>query len=77
MLRALKQQSVSFLTFPSNGEYVVSLVSVADYLPDKFSGYQYGGRPLGLTYVKYTNPSNGDAMEGAEGTAPVTQDQMM
>ena len=32
----------------------------------KFMGYQYGGRPLGLTYVKYINP--GGDMEGAEAT---------
>ena len=37
----------------------------------KFTGYQYGGRPLGLTYAKYQNP--GDAMEGQE----ITQDQIM
>ena len=43
----------------------------------KFTGYQYGGRPLGLTYVKYTNQSNGDAMEGTEHTGGLTQDQIM
>ena len=42
----------------------------------KFTGYQYGGRPLGLSYVKYTNIVNGgDAMEGTEPT--MTQDQIM
>ncbi|PWW80585.1 hypothetical protein C7212DRAFT_290400 [Tuber magnatum] len=43
----------------------------------KFTGYLYGGRPLGLSYVKYSNfGSNGaDAMEGTEPT--LTQDQMM
>ncbi|EPS45345.1 hypothetical protein H072_560 [Dactylellina haptotyla CBS 200.50] len=40
----------------------------------KFTGYQYGGRPLGLTFVKYTNVKGGDAMEGTEQT--MTQDQM-
>ena len=34
----------------------------------KFTGYQYGGRPLGLTYVKYLNQGGGDMMEGAEPT---------
>lgn len=32
----------------------------------KFSGYQYGGRPLGLSFVKYQNAQgngNGDAMD--------------
>ncbi|KAJ4303279.1 g-strand binding protein [Kalmusia sp. IMI 367209] len=43
----------------------------------KFTGYQYGGRPLGLTYVRYSNQSNGDAMEGTEATAGLTQDQIM
>ncbi|KAF2835742.1 RNA-binding domain-containing protein [Patellaria atrata CBS 101060] len=42
----------------------------------KFSGYQYGGRPLGLSYVKYSNLGNGDAMEGTE-TGGLTQDQIM
>lgn len=41
----------------------------------KFTGYQYGGRPLGLTFVKYQTP--GDAMNGAEQTGGMTQDQMM
>ncbi len=43
----------------------------------KFTGYQYGGRPLGLTYVKYTNTGGGDAMEGTEATGGLTQDQIM
>ncbi|KAI4135824.1 MAG: hypothetical protein LQ347_000327 [Umbilicaria vellea] len=43
----------------------------------KFTGYQYGGRPLGLTFVKYTNLGGGDVMEGAEPTSGLTQDQIM
>jgi hypothetical protein len=43
----------------------------------KFTGYQYGGRPLGLTYVKYSNQANGDEMEGTEHTGGLTQDQIM
>ncbi|KAF8543058.1 hypothetical protein BDD12DRAFT_822656 [Trichophaea hybrida] len=35
----------------------------------KFSGYLYGGRPLGLSFVRYTN-FGGDAMEGTEQVAP-------
>ncbi|KAA8894272.1 hypothetical protein FN846DRAFT_913077 [Sphaerosporella brunnea] len=35
----------------------------------KFSGYLYGGRPLGLSFVRYTN-YGGDAMEGTEATGP-------
>jgi RNA recognition motif-containing protein len=40
----------------------------------KFTGYQYGGRPLGLSFVRYSNISNGggEAMD-TEGT----QDQVM
>lgn len=47
------------------------------YITEKFTGYQYGGRPLGLTYVRYSNQSNGDAMEGTEATEGLTQDQIM
>lgn len=43
----------------------------------KFTGYQYGGRPLGLSYVKYTNQNNSDVMEGTEHTGGLTQDQIM
>jgi len=43
---------------------------------EKFSGYQYGGRPLGLAFVKYQTPGGGgDAME-TEATS-LTQDQIM
>lgn len=41
----------------------------------KFTGYQYGGRPLGLSYVKYLN-MGGDMMEGAEPTGSMQQDMM-
>lgn len=44
---------------------------------DKFSGYQYGGRPLGLTFVKYLNPGAGDVMNGSGVPAGLTQDQIM
>lgn len=46
-------------------------------VPAKFTGYQYGGRPLGLTYVKYQNPNGAEAMEGQEETGGMTQDQIM
>ncbi len=42
----------------------------------KFTGYQYGGRPLGLSYVKYV-PGGADAMEGAQAVGSLTQDQIM
>ncbi|CAG7919800.1 unnamed protein product [Penicillium olsonii] len=52
----------------------------ADTAISKFSGYQYGGRPLGITFVKYMNagaPHNSDIMmEGQEPTG-LTQDQIM
>lgn len=46
----------------------------ADTAIEKFSGYQYGGRPLGLSFVKYQTPG-GDAME-TDATG-LTQDQIM
>jgi hypothetical protein len=60
---------VSFLT--------CRIDSVTDTFVAKFTGYQYGGRPLGLAYVKYSNLNNGDVMEGTEHTGGLTQDQIM
>lgn len=37
----------------------------------------YGGRPLGLSYVKYTNTNGNEVMEGQEAIGGMTQDQMM
>ncbi|CAF9937763.1 MAG: hypothetical protein HETSPECPRED_000649 [Heterodermia speciosa] len=37
----------------------------------------YGGRPLGLTFVKYQSANGGDAMETEEATGGLTQDQIM
>lgn len=52
----------------------------ADTAISKFQSYQYGGRPLNLSFVKYLNQSGsgstGDAME-AESHGGMTQDQMM
>ncbi|KAL2163695.1 hypothetical protein VTH06DRAFT_5753 [Thermothelomyces fergusii] len=42
----------------------------------KFQGYQYGGRPLGLSYVKYLTPGGGDGME-TDPHGGITQDQIM
>lgn len=63
----------------SRGTGVVEFekLSDAETAIAKFTGYQYGGRPLGLSYVRYTNLSNGDAMEGTEPTSGLTQDQIM
>lgn len=44
----------------------------------KFTGYQYGGRPLGITFVKYMNAEpQPDAMDVAEPASGITQDQIM
>lgn len=44
----------------------------------KFTGYQYGGRPLGITFVKYVNAGPGpEMMDTAEPPAGLTQDQIM
>jgi len=58
-----------------------SLYLTADtLLSAKFTGYQYGGRALGLSYVRYTNVSSngasGEAMD-ADQTGGLTQDQIM
>ena len=62
----------------SRGTGVVEFTSQDDAATAiaKFTGYQYGGRPLGLSYVKYTNQGGGDMMEGAEPTGSM-QDQIM
>ncbi|KAK0299894.1 g-strand binding protein [Friedmanniomyces endolithicus] len=61
----------------SSGTGVVQFASQDDAATaiSKFSGYQYGGRPLGLSYVRYSN-QGGDMMEGAELTSNM-QEQMM
>jgi len=61
----------------SRGTGVVRFDSIenAETAISKFSGYQYGGRPLGLSFVRYQNAANGDAME-TEATS-LTQDQIM
>lgn len=42
----------------------------------KFQGYQYGGRPLNLSFVKYLNQQGGDSME-TDPHGGLTQDQIM
>jgi RNA recognition motif-containing protein len=42
---------------------------------DKFQGYQYGNRPLGLSYIKYLT-AGGDSMD-TDPHGGLTQDQMM
>ena len=59
----------------SRGSGVVRFSSQPDAQTaiEKFQGYSYGGRPLGLDYAKY--PDSG-AMEGQEPTGSM-QEQMM
>jgi RNA recognition motif-containing protein len=62
----------------SRGTGVVRFDTIenAETAIEKFSGYQYGGRPLGLSFVEYQTPGGGgDAME-TEATS-LTQDQIM
>jgi RNA recognition motif-containing protein len=63
----------------SRGSGVVQFTTAedAETAISKFSGYQYGGRPLGLSFVKYATYSNGDQMEGTEPTGAISQDQIM
>ncbi|KAL5354130.1 g-strand binding protein [Pseudogymnoascus australis] len=61
----------------SRGTGVVRFDTVdnADTAISKFSGYQYGGRPLGLSFVKYQTPGSTDVMD-TDATG-LTQDQIM
>lgn len=44
----------------------------------KFTGYQYGGRPLGITFVRYVHPpGSGEAGNVGDESAGITQDQIM
>ena len=45
-------------------DYILPFVAMTILLTPisaKFTGYQYGGRPLGLTYVKYQNPNGSES----------------
>jgi len=61
----------------SKGSGVVEMEGpeLAEQAIAKFTGYQYGGRPLGLAFVRYTNVSNGDM--DTDATGGLTQDQIM
>ncbi|KAL2811125.1 hypothetical protein BJX63DRAFT_422608 [Aspergillus granulosus] len=65
----------------SRGTGVVQFDSgeTAETAISKFTGYQYGGRPLGITFVKYMTPSQGqgDVMDDAPPAGGLTQDQIM
>ena len=62
----------------SRGSGVVRFDSAdtSDTAISKFQGYQYGGRPLNLSYVKYLNQAGGDSME-TDPHGGLTQDQIM
>lgn len=63
----------------SRGTGVVRFDSAdtADTAISKFQGYQYGGRPLGLSFVRYLQPGGGDDSMDTDAHAGVTQDQIM
>ncbi|KAK5151262.1 g-strand binding protein [Recurvomyces mirabilis] len=60
----------------SSGTGVVEFREQADAAEaiTKFTGYEYGGRPLGLGYVRYTNQTGG--MEGMEPTGSMQAEIM-
>jgi RNA recognition motif-containing protein len=62
----------------SRGSGVVRFDSVetAETAITKFQGYQYGGRPLNLSFVLYLNQAAGESME-TDPHGGLTQDQMM
>ncbi|ORY67071.1 uncharacterized protein BCR38DRAFT_150666 [Pseudomassariella vexata] len=62
----------------SRGTGVVRFDSptTADTAIAKFQGYNYGNRPLGLSYVKYLTPGGGDSMD-TDAHGGLTQDQIM
>ncbi len=45
----------------------------------KFQGYQYGGRPLGLSFARYLQPGGGDDVMDTDthSHGGITQDQIM
>ncbi|EFX00829.1 rnp domain containing protein [Grosmannia clavigera kw1407] len=49
----------------------------ADTAISKFQGYQYGGRPLGLSFVKYLTPGVGGSSMESDHHNGLTQDQIM
>jgi hypothetical protein len=51
-------------------------IDTAETAIAKFQGYQYGGRPLNLSFVKYLNQAGSDTME-TDAHAGLTQDQIM
>lgn len=62
----------------SRGSGVVRFDSAdnAETAISKFQGYQYGGRPLNLSFVRYMNQPGPDNMD-TDVHAGLTQDQIM
>lgn len=62
----------------SRGSGVVRFddANTAETAISKFQGYQYGNRPLGLSYVKYRTPGAPESME-TDAHVGLTQDQIM
>lgn len=63
----------------SRGTGVVEFASQQDAGTsiDKFQQYQYGGRPLGLSYVKYTNQTEPSAQPMDVEPSGSLQEQIM
>lgn len=63
----------------SRGTGVVRCDSVetAETAISKFQGYQYGGRPLGLSFVRYIQPGVVDDSMDTDPHGGITQDQIM
>lgn len=62
----------------SRGSGVVRFdtADTADTAIAKFQGYQYGGRQLGLSFVRYLQPG-ADAMDTTEQHSGLTQNDIM
>ena len=67
-------QSVSYLIGKAASLRLTLTSSIA-----KFTGYQYGGRPLGLSFVRYLNTGPSNGVDGGHPPPPIgiTQDQIM
>ncbi|CAI4214596.1 unnamed protein product [Parascedosporium putredinis] len=52
-------------------------VETAETSITKFQGYQYGNRPLGLSFVRYLHPGGGEDSMDTDNHGGLTQDQIM
>lgn len=75
MRRLLRLQFVSAW---SHEIFIIIDLKKLTVIAAKFTGYQYGGRPLGITFVRYVHPSGaGSVGDVGDESAGITQDQMM